>query len=78
MDREMLVVSVINTVDESWELSPIRNLTFKDDCRAVSSIHVGDSRRDNRFIWPADIRGIYSVRSGYRWLRNNNGIRRNS
>ncbi|KAM1426271.1 hypothetical protein ACFXTO_018978 [Malus domestica] len=49
----------------SWHLILINGLLFPNEHATILDTPIGDPTRCDRFVWAADQRGKYSVKSGY-------------
>ncbi|KAM2746166.1 hypothetical protein PS2_021787 [Malus domestica] len=70
VDFDQKVSSIINQNVGSWDLTLISNVILDEDRLVIVGSHFGDSERQDRLIWLTDRNGAYSVKLGYRWVRD--------
>jgi hypothetical protein len=52
----------------SWRTDHIKPFLPISEVTAINDIIIGDTSIDDRLIWPLEKSGMYSVKSGYRFL----------
>lgn len=66
-DAPTFVYDLIDRTSESWNLQTIAPLISNQVFTIISSIPFGSSTEDDRLIWPLNLNGSYTVKSGYHW-----------
>lgn len=64
------VASIIRPSSNEWDLQPISSCVSQLKMDQIKEVQIGDSSCDDRFIWPFEKKGTYSVKSGYHWLHS--------
>lgn len=68
VDLDQTVDLIINQDAGSWNLTFIANVISELDSTAIVGSHFGDPARSDYLIWQAKRNGIYTIKSGYRWV----------
>ncbi|KAM1825970.1 hypothetical protein ACFX13_025382 [Malus domestica] len=71
-DGTLSVSSIIDQEHPSWHLNPIIELLYPEKHAAILDTPIGDPTRYGRFVYDANRRGRFLVKSGYRWLHDRN------
>ncbi|CAN6545401.1 unnamed protein product [Malus baccata var. baccata] len=70
------VSSLICPVSRRWDLNFLLPFLSDSDRTAIEETPIGDLSRKDRIIWGGSRNGIYSVKSGYRWIQSRSLDRR--
>ena len=67
-----VVSDLINWQDSKWNFPVLRSLFNEEEVKAISCISVRGATQNNQdsICWHFDSKGIYSVKSAYRHLKN--------
>jgi hypothetical protein len=64
--NEMLVSSLINQENTSWNVSLLQEYFDEDSVNAICQIHLPLRPSPNKLCWIADPKGVFSVKSAYK------------
>ncbi|TQE02311.1 hypothetical protein C1H46_012080 [Malus baccata] len=70
------VSSLICPSSRRWDLNFLLPFLSDSDRKAIEETPIGDLSRNDRIIWGGSRNGIYSVKSGYRWIQSRSLNRR--
>lgn len=70
ISEDMLVADLMNGDGTSWNVDLIYSDFAEDEAAAILQIPLSYRLRNDLLLWHFDNKGTYSVRSGYRVLRN--------
>ncbi|CAN6557042.1 unnamed protein product [Malus baccata var. baccata] len=70
------VSSLICPDSRRWDLNFLLPFLSDSDKQAIEDTSIGDLSRKDRIIWGSSKNGIYSVKSGYRWIQSRSLARR--
>ncbi|CAN6559258.1 unnamed protein product [Malus baccata var. baccata] len=70
------VSSLICPDSRRWDLNFLLPFLSDSDKQAIEDTPIGDLSRKDRIIWGSSKNGIYSVKSGYRWIQSRSLARR--
>ncbi|KAL6134629.1 hypothetical protein ACLB2K_066858 [Fragaria x ananassa] len=68
LDGPSSVATLIDWDTRTWNLNAISHYIHPNDLQRIISIPIRVLDDKDRFIWPRNKNGYYSVRSGYHWL----------
>ena len=63
-----LVADLIDPVNKEWKGNIIDNLFYDFEVAIIKNMPICRSIQDDVLIWPFNLDGVYSVKSGYRYL----------
>ena len=63
-----LVADLIDPVNKEWKGNIIDNLFYDFEAAIIKNMPLCRSIQDDVLIWPFNSNGVYSVKSGYRYL----------
>ena len=63
-----LVADLIDLVNKEWKGNIIDNLFYDFETAIIKNMPLRKSIQDDVLIWPFNLDGVYSVKSGYRYL----------
>ncbi|KAK9716250.1 hypothetical protein RND81_06G221100 [Saponaria officinalis] len=69
---ETLVSELLDDVEGGWNVAKVRSLFLPFEQERVLNIRISESRPNDIWCWDPERNGIYSVRSAYRVLRDEN------
>nr|POE84412.1 hypothetical protein CFP56_44500 [Quercus suber] len=62
------VANLINPMTQQWDLSLLNNLFLPHEVTSIISIPLCKNRVANKIFWPLNQSGLYTVKSGYQFL----------
>ncbi|KAM1060152.1 hypothetical protein ACFX2B_024572 [Malus domestica] len=71
--RDTRVASLMCPNSNAWDLQFLQPFLLSEDQNAILATSIGDTRRNDRFIWDATKTGVYMVKSGYHRARSLHG-----
>ena len=63
-----LVVDLIYMAIKEWKVNVIDNLFYDFEAAIIKNMPLCKTIQDDILIWPFNPNGVYSVKSGYRYL----------
>lgn len=67
VSRNLRVESLINPVTGVWDVDFLKPFLEQPELETILDLHIGDSSRSDRLIWPFEKNGKFSIKSGYHW-----------
>ncbi|CAN6579239.1 unnamed protein product [Malus baccata var. baccata] len=64
------VSSLICPISRRWDLNFLLPFLSDTDKKAIEDTSIGDLSHKDRIIWGCSKNGIYTVKSGYRWIQS--------
>lgn len=65
------VSSLINPITNQWDFDLLQACFLPRDISSIKSIHLSSNLVEDTLKWPFTPSGVYTVKSGYRFLYNN-------
>ena len=62
----LMVNQVINQAHGTWNIDFLRNFITTQDFETIAATPIGSDSSEDRYIWPLEKSGNYTVRSGYK------------
>ncbi|KAL8147588.1 hypothetical protein AgCh_005054 [Apium graveolens] len=63
------VSSLLNLEGNVWDADLLRDVFYNEDVERILKIPISSSHREDKWMWSEDNKCIYTVKSGYRVLR---------
>ena len=64
------VASIIQSSSHDWDLQLISSCVSQQEMDQIREVQIGDPSSADRFIWPSEKSGMYTVKSSYHWLHS--------
>ena len=65
---------LIDPASKQWDLALLQGLFNSQEVEIISSIPLRNNHVEDKLVWPFTLSGMYTVKSGYRFLTKKNFV----